>query len=249
MDDSFKKAWTLGPVALVLGLLVLLAGSASGLAVAHKAIAKDDVTLRPAFFFNPNNTPNPDVVLSCPDPVFTIALSIDRSDAINLRRELGGETQERIIKDSTKQFLDSLYNKVVLSHGGKVNVILNAVAMSSVNQNRVDGSGNKIVEINSDRRTLDAMQQDVENIYFGDVDTTYAQADPEPNPDTPGIIEGKIRAGDRRFASDPSDSSPHATSMDTTPWEKSTTTTELQKMQSSIKTMLVRRTSMTRSSM
>lgn len=208
MDDSFKKAWTLGPVALVLGLLVLLAGSASGLAVAHKAIAKDDVTLRPAFFFNPNNTPNPDVVLSCPDPVFTIALSIDRSDAINLRRELGGETQERIIKDSTKQFLDSLYNKVVLSHGGKVNVILNAVAMSSVNQNRVDGSGNKIVEINSDRRTLDAMQQDVENIYFGDVDTTYAQADPEPNPDTPGIIEGKIRAGDRRFASDPSDSSP-----------------------------------------
>lgn len=185
MNLVHKKAWTLITSAIAVGLVVLVTLSVSAGPTLTPQIAAQSQSIRRAAPAA-NNTANIPLTVDCATPVFTIELSIDRSEEIIATPSFGGQTQEQVIKASTKRFLDQLYQKIVVpntANGGTVNVLLNAVASMSVAQNRVDGAGKKIIAI-TDAASLSALQQDVDNIYFkpgnGHVSATnpYGVSDP-----------------------------------------------------------------------
>lgn len=178
MTSPHKKVFKHLPLAVVAILAVIATGTATVSPLLRNASTASGAKARPSWILTPNNTANPPLSLSCNKPVFTIALSIDRSDLIVRNPAFAGKSQVDIIKAESKKFIDKLYQKIVVAQGGTVNVLLSAVATQAVWQNRYDAGGKKIVEINSDPQTLVDLQQDIENIYFGPVPTMVNPANP-----------------------------------------------------------------------
>lgn len=108
-----------------------------------------------------NDTPNPtDGYMFCENPIFTIALMIDRSGSVS------GIAENPVnYKKSINLFLDDLYNELVVSRHGQVNVILFAFGARSVIQNPTTSSGELITSI-SDAPSLEVMKNSVERIFF-----------------------------------------------------------------------------------
>lgn len=109
----------------------------------------------------PNDTENPDIVVDCVSPVLTVALSIDRSTSV-----YGNENQYR---STVKAFIDTLYNEIV-SRGGRINLIVNAFASRSVNQNPTTGSGtDRTMQTTiSNASTRDVLKSSIDRIFFTD---------------------------------------------------------------------------------
>lgn len=175
-----KKSFLIAGAVSVVVMLILVALVATTALTMDFSRNKDTVSTKAARLtpFVANATADPGVTLTCPNPIFTIALNIDRGLALDHSRNMNGKTQVEIIKSSTQQFLANLYDKIVVPHGGKVNVLLNAMAVTSVSYNRLDASNNKIIEMNSDPLTLTALQQDVQDMYFMDWPGQVTPANP-----------------------------------------------------------------------
>lgn len=102
---------------------------------------------------------NPIVTVTCEKAEFTMALVVDRSGSVYDNRET--------YKEKVKEFIENVYSK--LGNDAKLNVIINAFATRSVNQNDIipDSDGTLKTSI-TDSVSLEKMKDVVDEIYFID---------------------------------------------------------------------------------
>lgn len=138
-----------------------------------------------------NDVVNPEISVSCLNPVITLALVLDRSGSIYAN----DPGDPALYKKTVNDFLDTLSSQMI-SRNGKVNVLLYAFGSRSVNQNKTTSSNQMITAI-TDTASLDDMKDAVNKIWFSqpnalvsdknhngsidDIPDVYPT--PNPNPD------------------------------------------------------------------
>lgn len=165
MDDSLKPAQQqlLHKLIIAIVLAVLIALLFSYLnntsTPNHRKVTKlDGVSIVASK--SAENIPT-DAIRVCEGPIFTVALTVDRSGSIVNR---AADTPE-IYKNNVKRFIQKLYDEIVVSKKGKLNVLLYAFASRSVMQNESGSNGQRITLV-SDDNSLNSMKNAVDRIYF-----------------------------------------------------------------------------------
>lgn len=143
-------------ISIIAVAVTTIVGSTASTGATANAEAAQSVVLKAA-----NETPNPEIDLDCENPILTVALAIDRSGSV-----YGNQTA---YLNTVNQFIDDLYFAIVDGvEGGQVNIIFNAFASRSVNQNdRIPfGAGSLMKTQITDIASRDAMKAAVSRIHF-----------------------------------------------------------------------------------
>ncbi|MFN8016078.1 MAG: hypothetical protein U0R17_05680 [Acidimicrobiia bacterium] len=146
-----------------LSALILIAVALASITFRDSKTKSTHVKAQTVRLSETSDTNNPVATLFCENPIFTIALSLDRS---------GSVTQDNpaapgLYKDSVNRFLQKLYDELVDRRHGKVNVIVNAFGSRSVNQNPKSSTGELSIAI-TDSTSLNSLKSAVDRIYFAD---------------------------------------------------------------------------------